>query len=192
MIPGGREPRQSPAARNLLRAGSAGGDQPRTEKRFRREVASLHGAIGRPLSATTTAGTNQQPVGVGDVGLVHDADRPADVRLVLLARVHADNVADGGESVRDGNGTVLDGSAVRVRPADGLAAADDAPGVWVVAAAGPAVDARGAAVVVGGSEAIREMGYDEQARGGDAIAAKGGAAVRSGIRQAKIASITRP
>ena len=87
----------------------------------------------------------------GLADLVHDADRPADVGLVLLQRVHAQRQADGRQEVRHGHGPLLHHAAVLAGLADHLAALDaaagqdGAPAVGEVVAALLRVDLRRAA-----------------------------------------------
>ena len=59
---------------------------------------------------------------------IHDRDRPACVRCVLLRRVDAQTAADGREELRDRYRSILDRIAADSRPADHLAGPDAAAG----------------------------------------------------------------
>src|SRR5262249_47186891 len=61
-------------------------------------------------------------VGVGN------ADRPTDIREILLLRIDAERLADGGDQVGDGDGMFLDGGAVRAGLADDLPRLDATAG----------------------------------------------------------------
>src|SRR5258708_7866626 len=67
----------------------------------RRRAHSSRAAWPRPGTTAIVASCHDLLDGVGR--LVHDADGPADVRLVLFQRVHAKRQANGREEVRDGD-----------------------------------------------------------------------------------------
>src|SRR5580692_10277240 len=80
--------------------------------------------------------------------LVHDADRPANVRGIGFLEIDPEDRADGGQEVESGCDAVLNCHPILARLADGLPTLDaaagnhGAPGVGEVIAASPLVDLR--------------------------------------------------
>src|SRR5438552_17528961 len=95
-------------------------------------------------SLTSTGGSRQRfldgPGGRGD-----NADRPPDVRDVLLLVVDAQRLANGGQDLRHRYRALLDGRPVGAGVADDLAALDAAAGQHRAERVGPVVAAVGPA-----------------------------------------------